>query len=77
MDKELKKIHASILSNLMSFILKQDDAPCSAEAHLYSALIEVLKLNPGYYTDDPEKLAILNDVREYEELTTYQLGTQR
>ena len=54
-----------ILSNLLSYLIKLDDAPVSAETHLYTALNELLKLNPGFQTTDLDAIEIIEEVKDF------------
>lgn len=43
----IEKAHEKILSNLLSYVVKREDAPQSAETHLLAAVNELL-LTPNY-----------------------------
>lgn len=59
-DKELK-LAESILNDILSSILKREDAPFSSQTHLDSAICNLLKLLPNFKTEDEEKLGVIRD----------------
>jgi hypothetical protein len=54
----------AIFSNLMECILKQTDAPCSAQAHLDRVLF-ILSERCSWVPTDPEVIRIVRDAREH------------
>jgi hypothetical protein len=58
-----EKIKA-VLSNILSFCVKHDDAPCSASTHLDTAICLLVELCPEYETHDNEKNEIISDAIE-------------
>jgi len=55
MNKQLKQI----LNNVLSGIIKRDDAPCSSETHLNMADVDLLKILPDFKTDGEKSEAVL------------------
>ena len=60
MNDKLKKI----LNNILSGIIKRDDAPCSSETHLNMAVVELLKLLPEFTASDEKADAVLYAIGE-------------
>lgn len=54
----------SILVNVLSYMIKKEDAPMSAETHLYSAVAQLLSLNPNFKTDNQEMIELIEEIRE-------------
>ena len=60
MNDKLKQI----LNNILSGIIKRDDAPCSSETHLNMAVVELLKLLPEFTASDEKADAVLYAIGE-------------
>jgi len=60
MDDKLKQI----LNDILSGIIKRDDAPCSSETHLNMVVVELLKLLPEFKANDEKADAILYAIGE-------------
>lgn len=60
MDDKLKKI----LNDILSGIIKRDDAPCSSETHLNMAVVGLLKLLPEFEANDEKSDAVLYAIGE-------------
>lgn len=60
MNDKLKQI----LNDILSSIIKRDDAPCSSETHLNMAVVELLKLLPEFKANDEKADAILYAIGE-------------
>jgi len=60
MDDKLKQI----LNDILSSIIKRDDAPCSSETHLNMAVVELLKLLPEFSANDEKADAVLYAIGE-------------
>jgi len=58
-----KKIR-SALGNILSFCVKQDDAPCSASTHLDTAICLLVEMCPDYDSHDDEKNEVIYDAIE-------------
>ncbi len=66
-DKEQKQVSA-VLRNLINFRAKEDDAPCSSEAHFYSALCGLVALIPDFDLEEYIKYLSEEDKTEIREL---------
>ena len=60
MDDKLKQI----LNDILNSIIKRDDAPCSSEAHLNRAVVNLLKLLPEFEANDEKADAIVYAIGE-------------
>ena len=60
MDNKLRQI----LNDILSGIIKRDDAPCSSETHLNMAVVELLKLLPEFTASDEKADAVLYAIGE-------------
>jgi len=59
-NKQLKQI----LNNVLSGIIKREDAPCSSETHLNMAVVGLLQLLPEFEANDGKADAILYAIGE-------------
>ena len=58
-----------ILNNLLSYLVKLEDAPLSAGTHLNFSIALLLKELPNFTSTDPEFIDILEDAKfEYNAL---------
>ena len=53
------------LSNLVNFVLKFDEAPASAQAHLDHAIFILSEMEPGMKAADEEVRQVVLDAREH------------
>ena len=60
MNDKLKQI----LNDILSGIIKRDDAPCSSETHLNMAVVNLLKLLPEFEANDEKADAIVYAIGE-------------
>lgn len=50
-----------VLNNVISAVLKQHDAPCSASTHINTAIYELLSLCPNYDASNDETREVIAD----------------
>ena len=65
--KEQRKVSA-VLRNLISFRLKENDAPCSSETHFHGAFYGLTQLIPDFNLEDYVKYLPEEDRVEMREL---------
>jgi hypothetical protein len=53
------------LANLANFVLKQEDAPCSAESHLNHAIFVLSEMSAGWRPKDEDICKVIRDAREH------------
>ena len=58
-----------ILANLASYILKLEDAPCSAQSHLDHAIFILSEMCKDWTPLDNDVLTVIRDAREH--MSTY------
>ena len=50
-EKERREV-STVLRNLISFRLKENDAPCSSETHFHGAIYGLTQLIPDFNLED-------------------------
>lgn len=66
-----------ILGNILWFCAKNDDAPCSAEAHLDRAIVDLVSLCPDFKPPTDEIAEIITDAAEHMKLLGYVPNKER
>lgn len=60
-----KKLIRQILHDILNSQGKEEDAPCSAESHLYRAINYLYKLVPDYTTMFREDMELIWEAQEF------------
>lgn len=61
MNSEIQKTLGRVLSNILSAVVKREDAPCSANTHMNMAICYLLELLPDWTTDNEQFMTIIGD----------------